>query len=1076
MKKTGQILLQILKVISLYLLCYLLISVSAFAQSKGNAKNKKLTVGELLKRAQDESRGGKDKGLTQLNKSNTQLPTTSLQFQAQQKQNLDAIKPPRGSDLIGQNKRSGENLDEYEQILDRQIQEAYKLTRKFVNSPNRGELWLRLAELYVEKSGLVDTRMQDKYDKQLQAFQSGESKVKPRLDLREAREYNKKAIQLYEWFQRDFPNDEKISQALFFLGYNYFELGDTKRGSSYYQELTSKYPNSPFVGEAKFALGEFYFENEKWAEAYREFSYLIKDKKHRLHLFSLYKGAWCLYRTGKTQQGIKYLDYIIKIGRGEVGQNATSKKVASKSRLESEAIRDMVVFYADIGDPKKALSYFNALTNEAEAVNYVEKLGFYYGDKGNREAAKDVFSVLMLRDPSSPKAFEYQYQIVQNYFYAKNSPQFKEEVYKWIRDFGPNSSWATKNSANTELMANAYKLQEQTLRTYTLQQHQTAQNSRAPFSQKLASESYALYLQEFKNSDFYKDMMFYYGELLYDMGNYKEATQQYQWIVDNAPDSKFFAKAAQSLLLTADKQVPPDSELQKKVGQSVEKIPMEPAVAKFVEVSVWYLQKFPNTDKDLEIRFRLGRLYYQHNYFSEASEIFKGIVQKYPKTKQAEYSANLLLDIYNLQKDYISLERVGAELLANESIASSKAGSDIRGVLEKASFKRGQDLEVEKKYKESAEQFQIFAKQNPTSNLVVIALFNAAVNFERAGLYTPAVQNYTAVLASNKPESENLKPKARRLIAKLNQDAGLFEEAARMYKLAAQENKNDPLIPNYLFNAAVLTEVLGRSNEAIKLYLEFISVNKKNEENVDAIFTIAEIYRKSNQLTGAVYRYKEYISYSPRNQNKVLEAHYWVAELSKKQNKSNDYNEYKSKTIQMQNRMAKNSASSGIKYVARLKFDDAEIIYKEYQSVKIPSNPAKQKAAVDRKIELLGRLNSQLTEIIKLDSAEEIVSALNLNGEANLNMYDEIMNTPLPSGLSEEQKKQYRSGIDGIAQPFLTKAKDSFKLAVDRGMDLEVYSAEYQNSYSRLAKINPNVYYNGGEMASDSRLINWMGQ
>ena len=89
MKKTGQILLQILKVISLYLLCYLLSSVSAFAQSKGNAQNKKLTVGELLKRAQDESRGGKDKGLTQLNKSNTQLPTTSLQFQAQQKQNLD---------------------------------------------------------------------------------------------------------------------------------------------------------------------------------------------------------------------------------------------------------------------------------------------------------------------------------------------------------------------------------------------------------------------------------------------------------------------------------------------------------------------------------------------------------------------------------------------------------------------------------------------------------------------------------------------------------------------------------------------------------------------------------------------------------------------------------------------------------------------------------------------------------------------------------------------------------------------------------------------------------------------------
>lgn len=350
------------------------------------------------------------------------------------------------------------------------------------------------------------------------------------------------------------------------------------------------------------------------------------------------------------------------------------------------------------------------------------------------------------------------------------------------------------------------------------------------------------------------------------------------------------------------------------------------------------------------------------------------------------------------------------------------------------------------------------------------------MNYERAGLYAPAVQNYSAVLASNKPEAESLKPKARRLIAKLNQDSGQFEEAARMYKLAAQENKKDPLVPSYLFNAAVLTEVLGRSSEAIKLYLEFIAVNKKNDENVEAIFTIAEIYRKSNQLTGAIYRYKEYISYSPRSQSKVLEAHYWVATLSKRQNKNSDYEEYKNKTIQLQRRFSKEGKGMGQKYAAQLKFDDADATYREYKSVKIPSNPAKQKAAVDRKIELLGRLNTQLTEIIKYDSAEEIVAALNLNGEANLNMYEEIVNTPLPPGLSEEQKKQYKAGIDGIAQPFLTKAKDSFKLGVERGMDLEVYSSEYQNAYSRLAKLNPSVYYNGSEMSSDSRLINWMGQ
>jgi TolA-binding protein len=60
-------------------------------------------------------------------------------------------------------------------------------------------------------------------------------------------------------------------------------------------------------------------------------------------------------------------------------------------------------------------------------------------------------------------------------------------------------------------------------------------------------------------------------------------------------------------------------------------------------------------------------------------------------------------------------KRPEVSLLAVPSISGSKAGQEIRGVLEKANFKRGQDLEVEKKYAESGSQFESFAKQNPRS-------------------------------------------------------------------------------------------------------------------------------------------------------------------------------------------------------------------------------------------------------------------------------------------------------------------------------------------------------------------------
>ena len=44
---------------------------------------------------------------------------------------------------------------------------------------------------------------------------------------------------------------------------------------------------------------------------------------------------------------------------------------------------------------------------------------------------------------------------------------------------------------------------------------------------------------------------------------------------------------------------------------------------------------------------------------------FKEIVQRHPKTKYSEYSANLLLDMYNLKKDYAGLEKMRSAYLSS---------------------------------------------------------------------------------------------------------------------------------------------------------------------------------------------------------------------------------------------------------------------------------------------------------------------------------------------------------------------------------------------------------------------------
>ncbi|MEZ0392950.1 MAG: tetratricopeptide repeat protein [Pseudobdellovibrionaceae bacterium] len=1036
------------------------------AKPAANQTQRKKTVGELLKQA---DRGGAISSATQ--KKDTALPETKDLFGEKKVQNvnLNQIKPPKTSTFF---EESNTDKAKLEKITDQQINELFKLTQKFRNSPQRGELWLRLAELYVEKAGVIDYRKQGEYDQALKDFQAGKRKTKPALDLRDAKEYNKKAIQLYEWFARDFPKDDKMDQALFFLGYNYYELGKLDQGTAYYTRLTKEFPQSPYVIEANFALAEYHFENEKWKEAEGYYSQVLRYRRHRLYNFSLYKTAWCEFRSGNTQRALKTMELLIRTNKEQAAQAALQgRKNISKTRLENEGLRDLVVFYADIGEPEKAPGYFNALAGQ-NSMNYVEKLAYLYADKGNLSGARYLFNYLIEQNPTSPKAFDYKYQVVRLYSNAKKSREFREEMFAWIRNFGTGSAWYQANQANKDFVDNSYKLREQTLRTYVLQQHQTAQNSRAPFSQSLALEGYKLYLNEFKDAQAVADMHFYYGELLYDLKKFDEAGAQYRWVVENGKGSKFYSRAAENTVLALEKDLPSDDEMAAKVGKSVEPIPLDPRVERFIEVAKDYVNRLPDTEKAVEMKFRIGRLYYQHNQFDQAIPYFKDIVAKNSKSRYGEYSANLLLDIYNLKKDYAGLEKTGSELLAVPGIAGSKAGADIKGVLEKASFKRAQDLEVAKDYAGSAQQFEVFAKQNPTSPLAVSAIFNSAINYERAGINHKAVSAHQVVLNSKDKAADPLKVKSRRILPKLLQDSGQLEEAASAYKAAAIEAGKDPLAPNLFFNAAVLYEAVGKNSEAIRNYETFYDKAKKSDR-VEALYQMATLYRKQGSLTKASEKYQDYVNMGSGSQERIVESAFWIHDISRRMNRVTLSDEWKKKTLSLQRRYAPNKKGPGATYAARIKLAEANEVFAELKRIRIPQNPAAQQKAAQQKIAFVTRLNNELGDVVKYDSADEIVGALSILGQANLHMGDSLMNAPLPAGLNAEETKQYKAGIEKLAQPFYDKAKDSLKAAVERGSELDVFNEAYHKARQLALRLDPKMFYEGSEVALETIQGSW---
>lgn len=1020
------------------------------------------TVGELLKGIESRAREVKFK------KQSSSLPDFAG-FNGAPKVNLSAIKPPASSTLYYE---EGTNENELEKVTDQLINQAYRLTQQFKTSKRRGELWLRLAELYVEKSRLIEYRIQTEFDVALRNYQSGQSKVRPKLNLSASQDYNRKAIQLYEWFLRDFPKDSKIDQALFFLGYNYFELGDEKKGKEYYERLTKEYPNSSYVEESNFALGEYYFEQEKWKEALTYYAKVATNKRARLFSFALYKSAWCLYKSGRVKDALASLERVIRAGRVAKGSKDESSGGVSRIRLATEAMKDLVVFYAEVGAPKDAREYFEKVAGEKNTFGLTEKLAYYYADTGNRDGARYLFKEMIDLRPNAPKAYDYQYQIVSMYAASGNNTVFKEELYQWISNYGPESAWHEANLKNTELVAKATQLIETTLRNFILQQHQTAQNSRAEYSQKMARSGYELYFSTFKNSPRLDEMHFFYAELLFDMQDFERAAYHYTWVGTNAQQSKYYERSMLNAVLSLEKKLPTAEEIKKIVGNANEPVEFDRTLKAFETAAIAYTEATPKGENVVPIRYKLGSLYYYYNQFDKALKIFDEIITKHPKTQYAEFAANLTLDIYNLRKDYVGLESAGQKILANPDLAGSAVGSQIKGILQRASFKKAQDLEATKDYGRSAEAYEGFAVGNPASDLRVTAMYNAGVNYERAGNLVKALAMYAFVVGSK--SNEGLRKNASKFAAGLYEKTGQYAKAAEAFEAYASQNIKDKEAVNFFFNAAVIRDGMNSYTPAINNYQKYYDLSRNRDRNT-AIFLIAKIWHRRGSPRKAIDYFKQYFATSPSDKVTLMETVYTLAKIHEQMGQQKAAQEWYEKTVAIQRRISKPDAPIGVNYAAEAKFKLVYKFYDDLKAIKIPANPQNQAKAVQQKLAALDRLKNELAAVIRYDDGYQVVASLTLIGQAYQHMAAAIYAVPMPKGLDEEGLKQYKAGVDGIAKPFQEKAVENYKTALEKGRQLEGYNDWMKVAYRELGNLGALQVSDSGEKVILTKVPDWMG-
>jgi TolA-binding protein len=396
-------------------------------------------------------------------------------------------------------------------------------------NPDKPELIYRLAELYNEKRQYNDFQARSLDEKIFQT--KGDKETLKRQQQTYDREANRWLLEAAKTYIRvangkQYQQYPKMDEVLFYLGYMLQQVKRTDEARVFYGRLVKEHQGSRFVPNAYLSFGEYYFEAGDMNAALQFYDKITKFPKSVVYGYALYKSGWAYYNLKEFDKSMRiFIDVIDKSRNGQIDK-------ANRGALEKECKKDVVLVYSQIGTPEKAWNFFQRAGGDY-APKMEERLAELYWEQGKFADSIKVYHELMRLFPDSPKLCEWQYNVAKNSLSAGSKRDQVNEMQRLSAVYELFKGGKAKG-ANENTIAECRNNTADTLRELATVWHREAQKTRNPETYALAQYLYKEYVERFpKEKDAY-EMNWYYGELLFKLGEEEKDNAKQRWYWEKA--------------------------------------------------------------------------------------------------------------------------------------------------------------------------------------------------------------------------------------------------------------------------------------------------------------------------------------------------------------------------------------------------------------------------------------------------------------------------------------------------------------------------------------------------------------
>lgn len=861
-----------------------------------------------------------------------------------------------------------EELQQYQNIYSREItrleHERQQLRRQGIRD---GEIFLsrnpksrygdkvmmRLAELYYEQSKEDFQNAMQEFDRVSALYDRGEITDLPR----EPKIDYAKSLDMYVQIIENYPLSDLVDDSFYNIGYILEEQVLRDSALVYYQKILQNYPNSPLMPDVYMQIGEYYF-NPPVNNLDTAISFYEKVLQYRESIKydeALYRLGWSYYRLSEYPKAISYFTLLVD----DILQARPYDPQAKYSNpaLLDETIEYIGLSFIEYGGPAQAMRYINEIGGRSYGIRILKRMGdAYLDEKEDYNLALESYDNILKLYADDPLAPQVQNRIVQAYRRAGNNAMAflaRDMLFTKYRD---GSDWWLKND-NEDARQVARMLTESALRdNISVLLNRGQETNQVDLFQQAVQES-RRYLAAFP-SDSSAPLIHWNMALTLDskLNRVDEAYDEYLKISNIYWDTKYqrFAAenavaiardAALSAVASAEQQANEEqgisiSELKKLAGTNVaavsfrERMRLQPKELTPVEVKLAaaydnYIKLFPHGKETPIFLANAGALYYRRHQFKDALRYFNTLLRHFPGSEEVSQARYAIMESYFGKADFSSSEIIARQILRGD--ATEEVKSRARRRLAESIYLNAEILAEDTKFIEAGNEYRRVVREVPDSPFADLALFNAALQYDKGTDFVRGIDTYNLLLATYPTSAYALD--AQNNLAFDYAEIGDFRNAALTYERLSDAHPDADKARDALYNSSLYFTKASDWDNSIRVNRQFIKRHPQDDMADNFAFDIGRFYRNLNQHDKAQDAYEQFISNYPTSPG-VIQAHFIRGDYYRNSNEKQRALLEFEKAYQKNKEFIARQLSGDDYYAAEAQFAIAKVKYEEFENIK----------------------------------------------------------------------------------------------------------------------------------------------